>query len=353
LTDGSRKSGGVEHEMETSGEFLILPMPDDFHVHLRQGEAMALYARRHAGSFGRAMVMPNTIPPIADAVSLIRYRDEISSRIPSGSDFIPLMTFKLLPGLSGATVAACAGACAVAGKYYPAGATTNASDGPSRPDDVKEALDAMQELDIVLSIHGEDPEFPAMEREAAFLPTVERILGRWPKLRVVLEHLSTKEAVDFVRRGPDRLAATITAHHLLFTIDDMLGEGLNPHLFCKPILKTAVDRDALVEAALSGSPKFFFGSDSAPHPRPAKERASAPGGIYSSPTAIPALAELFESKGYIGALEAFVARFGAKYYRLSPPGGELRLRKESWTVPVEIDGVVPMCAGATMEWKIA
>lgn len=352
MTD-TAKNGGTSAQVATdSGDFLVLPKPDDFHVHFRQGEAMALYVRRHAASFGRAMVMPNTIPPIADPVSLIRYRGEICDQIPADAGFVPLLTFKLLPGLSGQTVAACAGAGAIAGKYYPAGATTNASDGPSSPEDVAEALDAMEDLDIVLSIHGEDPDSPSMKREAAFLPTVERILAAWPKLRVVLEHLSTKEAVDFVRSGPDRLGATITAHHLLFTIDDMLGGGLNPHLFCKPILKTAADREALLDAALSGSPKFFFGSDSAPHPRSAKERASAPGGVYSSPTAIPALAGLFESKGNLPAFEAFVARAGARYYRLAPPGGELRLKHESWVVPGEIDGVVPMCAGSRLDWKI-
>jgi len=352
LTDLAKDGDASEDRETVSGRFLILPKPDDFHVHLRQGEAMALYVRRHALSFGRAMVMPNTVPPVADAASLIRYRDGIAGDVPLNRDFLPLMTFKLLPGMKANVVAGCAAAGAIAGKYYPAGTTTNASDGPSRPEDVVEALDAMQDLDIVLSIHGEEPGFPSLERETAFLPTVEKILAAWPKLRVVLEHLSTKEAVDFVRSGPDRLCATITAHHLLFTIDDMVGEGLNPHLFCKPILKTAADRRALVGAALSGSPKFFFGSDSAPHPRSAKERGSAPGGVYSSPTALPALAGLFESEGSLAALEAFVAGTGARKYRLSPPEGELRLKRESWIVPGEIDGVVPMCALSRLEWKI-
>jgi len=352
LTDTWKKGGAFEDEAAASSQFLVLPKPDDFHVHFRQGEAMAFYARRHAHSFGRAMVMPNTVPPITDAASLIRYRDGIIGSIPPEAGLVPLMTFMLLPGLDGRTVAACAAAGAIAGKYYPGGATTNSSDGPSRPEDVAEALDAMQNLDMVLSIHGEDPGYPSLEREAAFLPTVEKILARWPKLRIVLEHLSTKEAAGFVRSGPDRLCATLTAHHLLFTIDDMLGRGLNPHLFCRPILKTAADRKALVEAALSGSPKFFFGSDSAPHPRSAKERATAPGGVYSSPTAIPALAGLFESEGNLSALEAFVAKSGARYYRLSPPKGELRLKREAWIVPGEIDGVVPMCAGSRLEWKI-
>ena len=352
MTDLAKENNPSDDGEAASGRYLILPMPDDFHVHLRQGEAMPLYVRRHALSFGRAMAMPNTLPPIADAASLIRYRDGIEGCLPRNRGFLPLMTFKLLPGMKASAVAGCAAAGAIAGKYYPSGTTTNASDGPSRPEDVAEALDAMQDLDIVLSIHGEEPGFPSLEREAAFLPTVERILVAWPRLRLVLEHLSTKEAVDFVRSGPDRLCATITAHHLLFTIDDMMGEALNPHLFCKPILKTAADRRALVDAALSGSPKFFFGSDSAPHPRSAKERGAAPGGVYSSPTALPALAGLFESEGNLAALEAFVAGTGARNYRLAPPGGELRLKREAWIVPGEIDGVVPLCALSRLEWKI-
>lgn len=297
--------------------------------------------------------MPNTLPPVADAEALGRYRDEILLGVAAEGGFSPLMTFKILPGIGEETVRSCAAAGALAGKYYPAGATTNSADGPSNPDSVVAVLDTMEEADLVLSIHGEEPEAPSMERETAFLATVERILARWPGLRVVLEHLSTKDAVDFVAAGPERLGATITAHHLLFTIDDMLGAGLNPHLFCKPILKSAADREALRRAAFSGSAKFFFGSDSAPHGRAAKESASAPGGVYSAPTAIPALLGLFESAGDLAALLPFVAGNGARFYRLPLPSGTLRLRREPWRVPAEIDGVVPMCAGAVLNWRLA
>jgi dihydroorotase len=314
---------------------------------------MALYARRQAVCFGRAIVMPNTLPPVADAGAMAAYRNEIVGCLPANSDFTPLMTFKLLPGMSARVINACAAGGAIAGKYYPSGSTTNAADGPSNPESVAEALDAMEEKGIVLSIHGESTEAPSLERESAFLSTLETILARWPRLRVVLEHLSTREAVDFVSSGPERLGATITAHHLLFTIDDMLGAGLNPHLFCKPILKSAGDRAALRKAVFSASPKFFFGSDSAPHPRAAKEGSSAPGGVYSAPTAIPALAGLFESAGSLGAFEPFVAGNGARFYRLPPPSGSLRLMRETWKVPGEIDGVVPMCAGAGLAWRIA
>lgn len=336
---------------------LILPRPDDFHVHLRQGQSLPLYTRRHAACFGRALVMPNTLPPIASAPSLVRYRDEILSAT-QGSGFLPLMAFKLLPGMDAATVETCVQAGAVAGKYYPAGATTNASDGPSGPEAVADALDAMEEADIVLSIHGEAPEAPSLEREGAFLGTIEKILSRWPRLRIVLEHLSTKESVDFVTSGPDRLGATITAHHLLFTLDDMLGSGLNSHLFCKPILKSARDRDALRDVAFSANQgfsksRFFFGSDSAPHNVAAKQRASAPGGVYSAPTAIPALVGLFESEGVLEALRPFIALNGATFYGLPSPQGSLRLRRTTWKVPSEIDGSVPMCAGTELAWRLA
>ena len=332
---------------------LILPKPDDFHVHFRQGESLQRYVRSQAAWCGRALVMPNILPPIADAVSLSDYREKIVACLPDSSDFFPLMSFKLLTGMSAATVEACAAAGAVAGKYYPDGATTNAADGPSSPDLVSEALSAMESAGIVLSIHGEDPDVPSMEREVAFLATVEKILARWPRLRIVLEHLSTREAVEFVAAGPERLAATISAHHLLFTLDDMMGGNLNPHLFCKPVIKTAADREALRAAVFSGSPKFFFGSDSAPHNRSAKESAHAPGGVYSSPTAIPALAGLFESEGVLEALKPFIAQSGARFYGLPAPQGSLRLLRKSWTVPGEIDGAVPMCAGAELAWRLA
>lgn len=343
-----------EEKVGTSvADELSLPRPDDFHAHFRQGAAMALYVAREAASFGRAVAMPNTLPPVADAAGIAGYRRMLEAAAPRGLDFQPLMTFKLLPGMNASTVRACAAAGAIAGKYYPAGATTNAADGPRNPDEVAAALDAMEAAGLVLSIHGEAPDAPAFDREARFLDTVASIMDRWPRLKIVLEHLSSAAAADFVASGPDRLAGTITAHHLLYTADDFLGGGLNPHLFCKPIIKFADDRDALRKAAFSGSPKFFFGSDTAPHPRAAKESGSAPGGIYSAPTAVPALAGLFERFGALPALGGFIAGFGAGFYGLEPPRGMLRLRREAWRVPEEIDGAVPMCAGTVLEWRLA
>jgi len=347
LTDHERKDAAVAIDE------LVLRRPDDFHAHFRQGAAMPLYVAREAASFGRAIAMPNKAAPVADAAGIAGYRRVLEAAAPRGLDFQPLMTFKLLPGMDAATVRACAAGGAIAGKYYPAGATTNAADGPRNPEEITAALAAMEEAGIVLSIHGEAPDAPAFDREARFLDTVASIMVRWPRLKIVLEHLSSAAAADFVAAGPERLAGTITAHHLLYTADDFLGGGLNPHLFCKPIIKFAADRDALREAAFSGSPKFFFGSDTAPHPRAAKESGSAPGGIYSAPTAIPALAGLFERSGALSAFENFVAGFGAGFYGLEPPRGTLRLRREPWRVPDEIDGAVPMCAGTVLDWRLA
>lgn len=332
---------------------ICLPMPDDFHVHLRQGEALPAYVVRQARSFGRSLVMPNTLPPIADSAAMDRYRAQILASLPAGSSFRPLMSFKLLPGMSREKVLACAAAGAVAGKYYPSGSTTNAVDGPRSPDEVEEALETMEEAGLVLSIHGEEPEAPVLERETVFLSRVEEILGRRTRLKVVLEHLSTAQAAGFVARGPERLGATLTAHHLLYTLDDLIGGGLNPHLFCKPILKTQADREALRRSAFSGSPKFFFGSDSAPHPRGKKESASAPGGVYSAPTAVPALVGLFEHEGVLEFLPAFLAAFGAAFYGLPPVEGRLELVRRPWRVPPELDGAVPMCAGEELAWDFA
>ena len=329
-----------------------LPRPDDFHVHLRSGPAMAAYARREAAAFGRALVMPNTLPPLADASGIAAYREGVLAATAGGPRLEPLMTFKLLPGMDAAAVKACARAGAVAGKYYPAGATTNSADGIRSPLEMEEALAAMEEEGLVLSIHGEDPSAPALEREDRFLPVVETLLARYPRLRIVLEHLSGARALAFVLSGSDRLAGTVTAHHLLFTLDDLLGEGLDPHLYCKPLVKTDRDRAALREAAFRGNRKLFFGSDSAPHPRAAKESRRAPAGIYSAPVALPALAALFSDSGAVAALRPFLCENGAAFYGLPPATGSLTLIEEPWTVPEELDGSVPLLAGKTLTWRI-
>jgi len=311
---------------------------------------MAAYARAHAASFGRALVMPNTVPPIASGAQVAAYRAEIAAAAPR---LEPLMCFKLIPGMGRARVLECARAGAIAGKYYPAGSTTQSADGVRDPSEVREELEAMEEASLVLSVHAEDPTAPALEREAAFLPTLERILAERPALKVVVEHLSSAAGLGFVLGGPARLAGTVTAHHLLFTIDDMIGESLDPHLYCKPVLKSERDRDALRDAVFRGEGRLFFGSDSAPHPRSAKERGRAASGVYSSPTALCALAGLFEAAGRLEALEHFVAGPGAAFYSLPPPSGRIELERAEWRVPEEADGAVPMLAASVLPWRIS
>jgi len=329
---------------------LLITLPDDFHVHLRQGPALAAYSRRSAEHFGRVLVMPNVVPPLSSARAMDDYRRSAEAHLAaSGSGTRMLPTFKLVPGMGAEAVRACALAGAVAGKYYPAGSTTNAADGVPDPDSVQGELAAMEAAGVVLSVHAEDPGAPVLEREEAFLPVLDRIVNSYPGLKVVMEHLSTAAAVDAVRSWPARVGATITAHHLAFTLDDILGERLQPGFFCKPVLKVERDRTALVEAAISGSPKFFFGSDSAPHPPEAKRSGAA--GCYSSPVAMPLLAGLFDQAGALGALEAFCAMNGARFYGLAANSGKLRLWEESWTVPAELDGVEPLAAGRVLAWR--
>jgi dihydroorotase len=310
---------------------------------------MAAYAARSAAHFGRFLVMPNVVPPPVSGAGVSDYRDSVRRAIAaSGHGAVPLASFKLVPGMGRDAVLGCAAAGAVAGKYYPAGATTNSSDGVPEPGAVAEELRAMEDAGLVLSIHGEDPDSPILEREAAFLPVVDGIVGGYPRLRIVLEHLSTVAAVDAVLDWPDRVAATVTAHHLSFTIDDLAGGGLDSGFFCKPLLKTARDREALVAAAVSGSPRFFFGSDSAPHPPAAKAAGAA--GSYSAPVAMSLLAAAFEEAGALDRLEGFVSGAGARFYGLETNGGRLALRREPWVVPAIIDGVASLAAGRTLSW---
>ena len=320
---------------------------------------MGAYARRHALSFGRALVMPNTVPAIASAAELRAYRAEIEdstrgiefAQSDAAKAFRPLMAFKLAPGMDGGTVRDCAEAGAIAGKYYPRGATTNSDDGVADPTEIDAALAAMEKAGIVLSIHAEEPSAPVLEREEAFIPTLERILARFPALRIVVEHISTAALLDFVLACPPRVAGGVTAHHLLFTLDDLVGEGMDPRLYCKPVLKTARDRDALRDAVFRGEPKLFFGSDSAPHPVSAKASLAIPAGTYSSPVAIAALAGLFESGGALESLESFVSKRGAAFYGLPPSSGLLALERRDWEVDEDIDGAAPMLAGKALAWS--
>jgi dihydroorotase len=346
-------NGARLDRIEISRDRMEIATPDDFHVHLRDGIAMGAYARRQALSFGRCLVMPNTVPPIASGEALASYASRIraASAPGAGGGLEPLMAFKLLPGMSAEVVRECAVAGAIAGKYYPAGSTTNAADGVSDPSEIEEALGAMEAAALVLSIHAEEPSAPVPEREAAFIPILEKIIARYPRLRIVVEHISTETLLGFVLGCPARVAGGLTAHHLLFSQEDVAGESLGPHLYCKPTIKGERDRDALREAVFKGEKKLFFGSDSAPHPRAAKECDHPASGVYSSPCAVAALAGLFDTEGRLGELEGFLSRRGAAFYGLPPPEGRLLLERRAWTVPAELDGVVPMLAGVRLAWS--
>ena len=328
---------------------IVIRKPDDLHLHLRQGEPLAAYVQETAAAFKRAIVMPNTVPPVSTVDILEAYRKEIEQSV---QGFVPLMAFKILPGMSGEDVVKLKFAGALIGKYYPAGATTNAEDGVSSPDQIRDVLAAMEQEGIVLSVHGEDPEAPVLDREVRFFSQLEQILTDFPRLKVVFEHISCRESLDFLNTMPERLTGTVTVHHLLYTLEDLMGGNFNPHLFCKPIVKSGKDRAALVAAVMSGHPKIFFGSDSAPHPRERKEASSISAGVFSSPVAMPLLAELFEKQGALDKLESFVSIKGAQFYDLPLNDEKLTLVKESWKVPELIGGAVPLLAGKELSWRV-
>lgn len=327
---------------------LTLPLPDDFHVHLRQGELLKNYAKTVAKEFGRILVMPNTVPPIASAENVRDYHAQIKSAAPQ---LDLLMTFKLNAKISADELVKMKEAGVVAGKYYPAGVTTNSEDGVSEFESIFPVVAEMEKLGLVLCIHGEEPSAFCLDREKEFIRRVEILAERFPKLRIVFEHLSTAAAVEAVKRLPANVAATITAHHLIHTLDDVIGGSLQPHHFCKPLPKRPEDRKALREAAFSGNPKFFFGSDSAPHAQSKKECCCGAAGVYSAPVAIPVLIQLFESANALDKLPNFIAGFGADFYGIPRPTKTVTYINSPWTVPANVDGAVPLFANQTLNWQ--
>ena len=328
-------------------EALVIRAPDDMHVHLREGAALAGYAADAARQFARILVMPNTHPPVWSPGDLAAYREGIAAAAP-GLDLV--MTFKVRAGMDAATVRALRDSGARAGKLYPQGATTNSGDGLASVDAAYPVFEAMEECGLALCIHGEEPSAPALEREEAFLPEVEGILRRFPRLKVVLEHVSSAAGIAFVREASGNLAATVTVHHLLYTTEDLLGGKLDVHLFCRPLLKGARDRAAIQEAVLAGDRRLFFGSDSAPHPLADKQSGAA--GVYSMPVSLPLLAAFFVDHDAAGRLEDFVSRFGAEFYGLPLNEGRVRILRRAWRVPDELHGVVPLAAGRELQWRV-
>jgi dihydroorotase len=340
---------------------LTLARPDDAHLHLRDGAALASVLPHTARVFARAVVMPNLRPAVTDTALAAAYRGRILKALPKGSDFEPLMTLYLTDNTGAEEIARAKRSGFVCGvKYYPAGATTNSDAGVTRMERVYAALDAMQEHDLPLLVHGEvtNPGVDVFDRERVFLETVlAEITRRFPKLRIVVEHVTTREAVEFVLAGGPNIAATITAHHLLYNRNALFVGGIRPHHYCLPVLKREEHRQALVKAATSGSPKFFLGTDSAPHARADKETLCGHAGIYTAHAAIELYAEVFEQAGALEKLEAFASFRGADFYRLPRNRGSITLRKETWTVPGEIPfgaaTLVPLRAGESVGWRLA
>ena len=334
--------------------------PDDWHVHLRDGAVLASVVGDTAHRFARAIVMPNLKPPVTTVAQAEEYRHRILASLPPDTHFEPLMTLYLTEATSAQEIErAKASGTVFAVKYYPAGATTNSQDGVRDLAHVYDVLEAMERHDLPLLMHGEvtDPAIDIFDRERVF---IERHLvplqARFPGLRMVLEHITTRDAVDFVSASPPNLAATITAHHLLLNRNALFVGGLNPHHYCLPILKREMHRAALLQAATSGNPHFFLGTDSAPHARHAKESACGCAGIYTAHAAIELYAEAFEQAGKLDQLEAFASFHGADFYRLPRNRDRVVLEKQPWTVPSELalgEAVcVPMRAGTTVAWSL-
>ncbi len=338
-----------------------LTRPDDWHVHLRDGPALATTVPHTARCFARAIVMPNLKDPVTTTAAAAAYRERILAALAPGQDFQPLMTLYLTDDTGADEIKAAKDSGIVHGvKLYPAGATTNSQRGVTDLAKVYPVLEAMERHGLPLLIHGETtaPEVDIFDREKVFIEqTLAPLAHQFPGLRMVLEHITTEEAVDFVQGAPDQVAATITAHHLLLSRNDLLAGGLHAHHYCLPVLKRDHHRRALIDAAASGNPKFFLGTDSAPHARPAKESACGCAGIYSAPVAMELYAHIFEQAGALHQLEAFAGHYGSDFYRLPRNEGRLTLIHGDWTVPESMpfgdETVVPLWAGRQLDWQVA
>lgn len=340
---------------------ITLIRPDDWHLHLRDGRSMAAVLPHSAERFARAIVMPNLKPPVTSTEQALHYRERILAALPDGMQFDPLMTLYLTDNLEPAEIhRARASGAVFAAKLYPAGATTNSDSGVTDLDNIYPTLEAMQAVDLPLLVHAEvtDPEVDIFDRERVFIDrNMTRIVRDFPELRVVFEHITTQDAADFVSESSHRVAATITAHHLLYNRNSMLVGGIRPHFYCLPVLKREEHRQSLVQAATSGNPKFFLGTDSAPHALTDKECACGCAGSYTAFAAIELYAEAFEQAGALDRLEAFAAFHGADFYALPRNQEKIRLVKMPWTAPdsygLGAGRVVPLRAGDTIHWRLA
>jgi len=338
---------------------ITLKRPDDWHIHLRDDAYLERTVQDAARYFGRVLVMPNLVPPVTDVNLARAYRDRILNHAPEG--FTPVMALYLTDQTSEDTVVAASqsGFCP-AFKLYPAGATTNSAFGVNAIEAMFPVFAAMQEQDVILSIHGEvtDDGVDIFDREAAFIDTMlTKIVKEFPELRVILEHITTREAAQFVAEASNKVAATITAHHLLFNRNDMLVGGMKPIHYCLPILKRDVHQQALVKAAVSGDRSFFLGTDSAPHPRHAKENAcGCAAGCYTAHAAIELYAEVFEAENALDRLEGFASEYGADFYGYPHNADTIQLAREAWQVDEKLafgtDELIPTRGGETVAWQV-
>jgi dihydroorotase len=345
---------------------LTLTRPDDWHLHLRDGAQMADVLPYTARQFARAIVMPNLVPPVTTTAAAAAYRDRILAALPPALRFEPLMTLYLTDNTPASEVRAARASGFVHGvKLYPAGATTNSDSGVTDIGRCARALEAMQEVDLPLLVHGEvtHARIDVFDRERAFIDEVLiPTRQRFPELRVVFEHITTREAADYVAGAPGRIAATITAHHLRYNRNSMFtsangGTGLRPHWYCLPVLKREAHRQALLAAIAGGSPRFFLGTDSAPHAKGDKESACGCAGCFTAASALEMYAVAFEEAGALDKLEAFASFHGPDFYRLPRNRQQVRLERREWSLPSQLkfgsSTVVPLAAGETLPWKLA
>lgn len=340
---------------------ITITRPDDWHLHLRDGEALAAVLPHTARQFARAIVMPNLKPPLTTVDQAAAYRDRILAALPAGLAFEPLMTLYLTDNTPPAEIAkAAASGFVKAVKLYPAGATTNSDAGLTAIEKAYDSIAEMERLGVPLLVHGEvtDPRIDLFDREKAFIDSVlAPLLQRFPKLKTVMEHITTRDAAEFVATAGANVGATITAHHLLYNRNAIFQGGVRPHWYCLPVLKREIHRQALVEAAVSGNPKFFLGTDSAPHARLAKETSCGCAGCYTAYAALELYTEVFEQAGALDRLEAFASFHGPDFYGLPRNSGQLTLVKDEWTVPAGYayaggDSLVPLRAGEQLAWKL-
>lgn len=338
---------------------LAITRPDDWHIHLRDGAALSRTVSDVAQQFARAIVMPNLVPPVLNTEQALEYKVRIKAARPAGSKFEPLMVLYLTDNTDPAEIARAKAAGVTACKLYPAGATTNSASGVTDVKKIYPVLEAMEKAGMHFLLHGEvtDSSIDIFDREKVFLDrTFSQVVKNFPDLKMVLEHITTADAADFVAAAPENIAATITAHHLLYNRNHMLVGGIRPHYYCLPILKRGTHQQALIKAATSGNPKFFLGTDSAPHAKDKKEAACGCAGSYTAYAAIELYAEAFEDANSLDKLEAFASHFGPDFYGLPRNTETITLLKKEWKVPETLQYIdqplVPLRAGETLRWQL-